>query len=106
MLLCGLYDGAEQLHGRFTGVLLLSSEVRDLVKALVPVLDGRTDKAMPQQSLDPYESTRYYLSPENVVVMQLKQAIMRVVSTRGHCAPGRRVECKVSICLPMSAHAP
>lgn len=81
MLLCGLYDGAEQLHGRFTGVLLLSSEVRDLVKALVPVLDGRTDKAMPQESLDPYESTRYYLSPENAVVMQLKQAIMRVVST-------------------------
>jgi hypothetical protein len=72
LLLYGIYDGGFKVNEYSDGVLKLGEEATDLAVSLLPVLDGRTDKTVAQNSC------RFYMSQENRTVMRMKRSILQV----------------------------
>jgi hypothetical protein len=71
LLLCGHYDDNFKDNEHTGGVLFLGEEAKKLGRCLVPVLDGRTDQ--------PGDSSRFELSAENSILMQMKHKILSIL---------------------------
>ena len=89
---CFVFYGAEYLLTfLFTWVagspiILLGRECQELATALLPILDGRTDKTGSEHS-------RFFLTLENQVLMELKNDILKLLLTVFEMRGSTRIDC-------------